>query len=133
MSFCSPHLSKYFEEAKHFVKLNKEKFEELFAFVKKNKKFPDFPDFPEDIRSYLLEFKFIQENGWNTGSYEENCKRLVKKKSKAGFDDEKMNEVFEDISKALKYQREYFVFPTNAQWFNTYSKYIFSYLKKCEA
>lgn len=130
VSLCCPHLSrKNLEEAKNFVSQNKEKFKQLYAFVKNNKKFPDFPLASKEIQFALKKLGFLGcfNNHWNTNKFEENFNRVERTKNDHRLDNDVKDKVMEYLAKALEYQNKYFVFPSNAEWFNNYSQKIFDY------
>ena len=130
VSLCCPHLPhSNLEEAKNFVSQNKEKFKQLYDFVKNNKKFPDFPLASNEIQVMLTELGFLgcYTRHWNTNKFEENYKRVEKTKNDQTLDQEVKKKVLEYLGKALEYQDKYFVFPSNAEWFNNYSHQIFDY------
>lgn len=131
ISMCSPNLTlQHMEQAKKFVDQNKEKFKNLYSFVKTNKKFPDFPIASKEIQIIITELGFLgsrNRRNWNMNSFEENFKRVERFKEDHRLDNKIKDDVLEYLGKALDYQDKYFVFPSNAEWFNTYSQQIFDY------
>ena len=130
MSLCCPHLTlKNLEGAKYFLSQNKEKFKQLYDFVKNNKKFPDFPLASKEIQLMLSQLGFLGSGNrhWNVNKYEENYLRVRRTKNDSRLDKNMKNEFLEYLEKALEYQDKYFVFPTTAEWFNNYSQEIFDH------
>lgn len=134
MRFCCPHLSSCNlpERFNNTISEKSKKFEQLFDFVKKNKKFPDFPICSQYIDLFLRKLGFVKKNGFNKQKYEANCSRIEKFKNDETFDKNLKNQILEYLHQALEYQREFFVFPMNAEWFNKYSDFIFAHLEKSQ-
>lgn len=107
-----------------------EKFERLYDFVRRNKKFPLF-DSEYQFTSYWIEknkkrwiFRF---KDWTFSSYERNLRRLNRFMESKKFE---KSDISEFLQKAVNYQRVNFIFPVRTKWFNENSEAIFIYLEQ---
>lgn len=108
-----------------------EKFERLYDFVRRNKKFPLF-DSEYQFTSYWFEKNkkrwFFRFKKWMFLNYEGNLKKWNRLKRAKKFEDK--SEISEFLQKAMNYQRDNFIFPIRAKWFNENSEAIFIYLEQ---
>ena len=102
------------------------RFEEIYDFVQKNKKFPPF-DFEYELDSNWFKKynKVLDFKSWSQRNYEENLIALEKcSKLKKNL------EIYEFLQNALQYQYFHFIFPSKELWFRENSEQIFDYLEK---
>jgi len=116
-----------------------EKFENIVAFIEKNRKFPEFDEqiFDDFKKENIKTTDFfpcwlkIRKNRWfyeqNFMVFNENFRKMMQNKEFLG--DKMILKWQKFCMDSLEYQRKYLVLPTWAKWFNKNTEIIFQYLK----
>lgn len=105
-----------------------ETFENIYDFVRQNKKFPNF-ETEFGVKSNWIEKygKTLNFQFWFQRDYYRNCKKLEKLHGRKKL--ENKAEILGFLKKAIQYQRANYVFPIRANWFNDNSEAIFAHLE----
>ena len=108
-----------------------EKFERLYDFVRKKKKFPPFDSEYQFTSNWIGKKKkrwVYKFSMWISSNYERNFQRWNRFQVAKKLEDK--SEISEFLQKAINYQRMNFIFPIRARWFNENSEAIFMYLEQ---
>ena len=113
---------------------NEKKFEKILSYIKLNKKFPDFEEnskLIEENGMYYLQFRILPEMQYLFTNvnffYEMNLNYIENIPFKKN--NRKWLKLYNSLTIHLDYQKEFLVLPYRANYFNKYSKLVFSHLE----